>query len=88
MSDDLFPSRDEVDWSILGDLNKDHPLLNPRWLPPDPDEYHAGEMFETLRNIHHLLDLAGVPHGYSLDTRDGDCRVLLLVLAFKRLRDR
>jgi hypothetical protein len=30
--------------------------------------------------------MAGVPHGYSMDTRNIDCRVLLLVLAFNRLR--
>lgn len=86
MSDDPFPARDEVDWSVLGDLNLPHPLVNNAWQPPEPDTHHAGEMFETLRNVHHLLDLAGVPHGYSLDTRDADSRVLLLVLAFRKMR--
>lgn len=85
----LFPARDEVDWSVLGDLYfRPHPLVNNAWVPPDPDPCHAGEMFFERRAVHHLLDQAGVPHGYSLDTRDTESRVLLLVLAFSRLRER
>jgi hypothetical protein len=87
VSDDPFPFREEMDWSVLHDLDRPHPLVNNAWQPPDPDDYHALEMFETMRNVHHLLDLAGVPYGYSMDTRSIDCRVLLLVLAFKKLRD-
>lgn len=88
MSDDLFPSRDEIDWSVLHDLAfKPHPLVNNNWQPPDPDPHYAGEMFAEMRNVHHLLDMADVPHGYSLDTRSIDCRVLLLVKAYLKLRD-
>jgi hypothetical protein len=78
-----------VDWSFLHDVAfKPHPLVNNKWEPPEPDTHWSGEMFAELRNIHHALDLAGVPHGYSMDTRSIDCRVLLLVLAFSRLRER
>jgi hypothetical protein len=88
VSDDLFPSREEMDWSILHDLDKPHPLVNNSWQPPEPDEHYTDEMFCEMRNVHHLLDMAGVPHGYSMDTRSIDCRVLLLVRAYLRLRDR
>lgn len=88
MSEDLFPSREEMDWSVLQDIAfLPHPLVNNAWTPPDPDTHYSGEMFAELRNVHHLLDMAGVPHGYSIDTRNADDRVLLLVLAFLRLRD-
>ena len=88
MSDDLFPSRDEMNWSVLRDLEDiPHPLVNNAWHPPENDTHRAGEMFIRQRNIHHLLDLADVPHGYGLDTRDADSRVLLLVLAFLKMRD-
>ena len=86
VSDSPFPGRGEVDWSVLEDLAfKPHPLVNNGWTAPDPDTHYAGEMFAEIRNAHHLLDRAGVPHGYSMDTRDIDCRVLLLVLAFEKL---
>lgn len=83
----MFPSREEMDWSVLKDLaDRDHPLVNNSWQPPDPDTHYSAEMFYELKNVHHLLDMAGVPHGYSMDTRSIDCRVLILVLAFNRLR--
>lgn len=89
MSDDLFPARDEMDWSILHELDKPHPLVNNSWQPPPGETGHyMAEMFYAARNVHHLLDMAGVPHGYSMDTRGIDDRVLLLVLAFERLRER
>lgn len=88
VSDDLFPAREEMDWEVLKDIAfRPHPLVNNSWEPPEPDTHYAGELFAELRNVHHLLDRAGVPHGYSLDTRNADCRVLLLVLAFEKLRD-
>jgi hypothetical protein len=83
MSAAPFPSREEVDWSAFSAFEDEpHPLVNNSWCPPDPDDYHAREMFFTMRNVHHLLDMAGVPHGYSMDTQGIDCRVYLLVLAF------
>lgn len=90
MSEDLFPGRDEVDWSVLHDLDRPHPLVNNSWQPPagTDDPCWVTEMFYTARNVHHLLDQAGVPHGYSMDTRSIDCRVLLLVQAFLRFQSR
>jgi hypothetical protein len=88
VSDDPFPGRGEVDWSVLKALaGRDHPLVNNSWQPPDPDAHYWAEMFYEAKNVHHLLDRAGVPHGYSMDTTSIDCRVLLLVLAFEKLRD-
>lgn len=77
-----------MDWSVLHDLDRPHPLVNNSWQPPEgiDDPGWVTEMFYERRNVHHLLDMAGVPHGYSLDTRSIDCRVYLLVLAFNRLR--
>ena len=78
-----------MDWTVLQDIAfSPHPLVNNAWKPPDPDDHYAGEMFAQMRNVHHLLDRAGVPHGHSMDTRSIDCRVLLLVMAFERLRNR
>lgn len=78
-----------MDWSVLNDLDCPHPLVNNSWQPPhvEGDPGWLTEMFYEMRNVHHLLDMAGVPHGYSMDTRGIDCRVLLLVLAFNRLRE-
>lgn len=89
MSDDPFPPRGSVDWSVLDGLDKPHPLVNNAWQPPkvDGDPGWLTEMFYEKRNVHHLLDMAGVPHGHSMDTRGIDCRVYLLVLAFLKLRD-
>lgn len=89
MSDSPFPSRDEIDWSVLDDLDRPHPLVNNQWQPPhvEGDPGWIIELFYTMRNVHHLLDLADVPHGYSLDTRSIDCRVLLLVRAYLKLRE-
>lgn len=86
MSAAPFPVRGEVDWSVLADLyERPHPLVNNAWTPPDPDTHHAMEMFCELRAAHHLLDMAGVPEGHGLDTRDVSSRLLLLVLAVRRL---
>lgn len=45
-------------------------------------------MFCELRAAQHLLDLAGAPHGYSLDTRDVADRMLVTVIALGNLRER
>lgn len=88
MSEAPFPARGEVDWSVMDGLaDQDHPLVNNSWSPPDPDTHYAAEMFCEIKISHHLLDRAGVPHGYSMDTMSIDCRVLLLVQAYLKLRD-
>jgi hypothetical protein len=85
-----FPGPDEANWGLLTELaGWPHPLVNNEWQPPDvEDPGHATEMFHEMCNVHHLLDLVGVPHGYSIDTRDIDCRTLLVVRGMMTLRER
>lgn len=85
-----FPPRGRVNWGLLNELaGRPHPLVNNEWQPSDvEDPGHATEMFHEMRNVHHLLDLAGVPHGYSIDTENIDCRVLLAVRGLMTLRER
>jgi hypothetical protein len=91
MTGNEFPPRDQVNWNLLKVLeDRPHPLVNNSWQPPhvDGDPGWLIEMFYAQRNVHHLLDLAGVPHGYSLDTRDIDARTLLAIMAMGNLRER
>jgi hypothetical protein len=91
VTENEFPPRDQVNWNLLKVLeNRPHPLVNNAWQPPlvDGDPGWIIEMFYTARNVHHLLDMAGVPHGYSLDTRDIDARTLLAIMAMGNLRER
>jgi hypothetical protein len=87
-----FPaSSSEVNWELLKELyDKPHPLMNNKWQPPkvDGDPGWIIEMYYQERAVHHLLDLIGVPHGYSMDTRAIDDRVLVAVIAFGNLRER
>ncbi len=85
-----FPGREDVNWEMLKDLyGKPHPLVNNEWQPPDvKDPGWLTEMFCDVRAVHHLLDLAGVPQGYSTDTRDISCRTLLAVRGMLALRER
>jgi hypothetical protein len=90
-ADSEFPPPGEVNWELLKELyDKPHPLMNNNWQPPkvDGDPGWIIEMYYRERAVHHLLDLAGVPHGYSLDTRAIDDRVLIAVMAFGKLRER
>ena len=85
-----FPPRDQVNWNLLKVVEeRPHPLVNNNWKAPEVDgAVYLTEMFYRQRNVHHLLDLAGVPHGYSLDTRDIDARTLLAIMALGNLRER
>lgn len=85
-----FPGPDDANWDLLKELaGRPHPLLNNEWQPPDVDGADwLIEMFCETRNVHHLLDLAGVPRGYSIDTRDIGARTLLAVRGMMTLRER
>ena len=80
-----FPPRGEVNWEILKELaDRPHPLYR----VVDTDNIYLTETMYCVLVSHHLLDLAGVPHGYSVDTRTIDCRVLLAIMAMGNLRER
>ena len=85
-----FPGPGDVNWGLVNELAvKPHPLVNNEWQPPEvEDPGWLTEMFYEMRAVHHLLDLAGVPRGYGIDTRDIDCRVLLAVRGLMTLRER
>lgn len=53
-------------------------------------ELHYGiiELLDAAKAVHHLLDMAGVPQGYGLDTRNIDARVLVAVIGMRKLRER
>ena len=76
-----FPPRGQVNWELLNQLAvQAAPARQQRVAATG----HGGlrlaiEMFYEMRAVHHLLDLAGVPHGYSIDTRYIDARTLLAV---------
>jgi hypothetical protein len=77
----------EINWPITQELSvKPHPLIRVAGLP---DELWAvTEQLACVRAAHHLLDLAGVPARYSLDTGTIDCRVLIAVRGMSTLRER
>ena len=82
-----FPDPAEVNWELLKELyDKPHPLIR----DIDMSELHYGvaEVLLEAKAVHHLLDLAEVPRGYSADTRDIDCRALLAVRGMMTLRER
>lgn len=85
-----FPSPADMNWELLKVLAaRPHPLVNNDWKPPEiEDPGWLIEMFCEMRTVHHLLDLVGVPPGYSMDTRTIDCRVLLAVRGMMTLRER
>jgi hypothetical protein len=83
-----FPPRDQVNWGLLKELyDRPHPLVNNEM---DMTGLHFGivELLYAAKAVHHLLDLAGVPQGYSLDTRGIDNRTLLAIMAIGNLRER
>jgi hypothetical protein len=85
----------EINWSLIAELeSKPHPLLYPE-RPVEAaraagTELHFGvvEVLYEARAVHHLLDLAGVPQRYSLDTGDIASRMLIAVLGMGTLRER
>jgi hypothetical protein len=82
-----FPDPADVNWELLRELaGKPHPLLR----DIDTSGLHYGiiEVLHEAKVVHHLLDLADVPRGYSMDTRDIDSRTLLAVRGMMTLRER
>jgi hypothetical protein len=83
-----FPDLEEVNWEILRQFyERPHPLLS---TDIDASGLHYGivELLYEAKAAHHLLDMAGVPRGYSMDTRDIDARTLLAVRGMMTLRER
>lgn len=82
-----FPPRNQVNWELLKKLyGRPHPLLHD--IDTSGLHYGVAEVLLEAKAVHHLLDLAGVPHGYSLDTRTIDSRTLLAIMALGTLRER
>ena len=85
-----FPDPADANWELLRKYDgKPHPLVNNEWQAPDVEgATYLTESFHEMRAVHHLLDLIRVPPGYSLDTRDIDCRVLVAVRGYLTLSER
>ena len=84
-----FPDPADVFWELLSKLSgRPHPLLNNEVQIPDDLPLGWIEMFYEVRAAHHLLDLADVPRGYSIDTRAIDARTLLAARGMMTLRER
>ena len=85
-----FPGPADMNWELINELAaRPHPLVNNEWQPPEAeDPGWLIEMFHEMRAVHHLLDLIGVPPGYSDDTRDIDSRVLVAVRGYLALSER
>jgi hypothetical protein len=82
-----FPDPEDVNWELLKELyGKPHPLI--RDIDTIGLHYGVAEVLLEAKAVHHLLDLAEVPRGYSMDTRDIDCRALLAVRGMMTLRER
>jgi hypothetical protein len=77
----------DVNWELLKELyDKPHPLI--RDIDTTGLHYGLVELLHEAKAVHHLLDLAGVPRGYSLDTRDIDSRTLIAVRAMSNRAER
>lgn len=82
-----FPDPAGMNWGLLQELyEKPHPLIR----DIDTTGLHFGivELLFEAKAVHHLLDLADVPRGYSADTRAIDDRALLAVRGIMTLRER
>lgn len=82
-----FPDPAAMNWGLLQELyGRPHPLI----CDIDTDGLHFSivELLHEAKAVHHLLDLIGVPPGYSLDTCDIDTRALIAVRAVMTLRER
>jgi hypothetical protein len=89
--DSGFPDPDpaKMNWELLKQLHdKPHPLIRVNDTVTSGLHYGVVEVLYGAQAVHHLLDLIGVPPGYSLDTRDIDSRVLITVRAVMTLRER
>jgi hypothetical protein len=75
----------DADWKLLEHLkDKPHPLIREIPLPDDPFG-GIGEILQSVKVAHHLLDLAGVPRG-KIYSAYLDSRVLLLARQAHRLQ--
>jgi hypothetical protein len=84
-----FPGPDDVTWALLKELaDKPHPLIRVDDSVTSGLHYGVVEVLYAAKVVHHLLDLADVPRGYSMDTRDIDARTLLAVRGVMTLRER
>jgi hypothetical protein len=82
-----FPGPEDMNWELLGELYaKPHPLI--RDIDTSGLHYGIAEVLLEAKAVHHLLDFAGVPRGYSGDTRDIDARTLLACRGMNTLRER
>jgi hypothetical protein len=82
-----FPDPAGVNWELLKELyDKPHPLI--RDIDTSGLHYGVVEVLLEAKAVHHLLDLADVPQGYSLDTSAIDGRTLLAVRGVMTLRER
>lgn len=78
----------EINWALTQELMaKPHPLLDDAITLPD-DLWGVGGVLTEAKVVHHLLDLAGVPQQYSVDTGDIACRTLVAILGMGTLRER
>ncbi len=82
----------EVNFQLLAELStKPHPLLH------IAEDFEAqicgipiawtGEVFQEARNSHHLLDMAGIPHGKGYE-RDLDARTWRAITLISDLQER
>ena len=84
-----FPDPADMNWELLKELHdRPHSLLNNDVQIPEGLPLGWVEMFYEVRAAHHLLDFAGVPRGYGMDTRAIDSRTLLAARAMNTLRER
>jgi hypothetical protein len=86
-----WPPRGEVSWGLLRELaQRPHPLLKPGGASGDTSDLHYSvvEVLHEALTVHHLLDMAGVPQGYSVDTTSIDCRTLIAIIGIGNLRER
>lgn len=82
-----FPDPANMNWGLLQDLYvKPHPLI--RDIDTTGLHYGIVELLLKAKAVHHLLDFADVPRGYSMDTRAIDDRTLLAVRGMLTLRAR
>jgi hypothetical protein len=85
----------EINWGLISELaSRPHPLLAPERPIKGAEEaghelhYSVVEVLHEALAVHHLLDIAGVPAGYSDDTEDIAARTLVAVLGMGTLRER
>lgn len=75
-----------INFELIGDLSrKPHHLLNLQVGEVLP--LGVGEVLQEARNVHHLLDMAGIPQGIGYSS-DIDARTYLAITALSTLRER